>query len=105
MRAGCARYLQFLGELEDRSPGQTNLDKISRPVQDSQERSWRGFHFFLGSDLSVLLAIVWGEYFISGLSNRRMQAVLPEKTGGQVGRILKRLRLHGLIKKIGRTYK
>jgi DNA-binding PadR family transcriptional regulator len=34
-----------------------------------------------------------------------MQAVLPAKTGGQIGRILKRLRLHGLIKKIGKTYK
>jgi hypothetical protein len=105
MRAGCARYLEFLGELEDRSPGQTNLDKISRPVQDAQERSWRGFNFFLGDDLSVLLAIVRGEYQISGMSNRRMQAVLPEKSGGQIGRILKRLRMHGLIKKIGKTYK
>ena len=33
MRAGCARYLEFLGELEDRNSGQTNLDKISRPLQ------------------------------------------------------------------------
>jgi len=105
MRAGCARYLEFLGELEDRSLGQTNLDKISRPVQDSRQRSWRGFNFFLGSDLSVLLAIVRGEYQISGMSNRRMQAALPDKNGGQIGRILKRLRLHGLIKKIGKTYK
>jgi hypothetical protein len=53
----------------------------------------------------VLLAIVRGEYQISGLSNRRMQAVLADKNGGQIGRILKRLRLHGLIKKIGKTYK
>lgn len=105
MRAGCARYLEFLGELEDRSPGQINLDKISRPVEDAQERSWRGFNFFLGGDMSVLLAIVRGEYQISGLSNRRMQAVLRDKTGGQIGRILKRLRLHGLLKKIGKTYK
>jgi hypothetical protein len=105
MRAGCARYLEFLGDLEDRSPGQTNLDKISRPVQEQHERSWRGFNFFLGSDLKVLLAIVRGEYQISGLSNRRMQAVLADKTGGQIGRILKRLRLHGLIKKVGKTYK
>ena len=58
-----------------------------------------------GLALSVLLAIVRGEYQISGLSNRRMRAVLPDKTGGQIGRILKRLRLHGLIKKIGKTYK
>jgi hypothetical protein len=105
MRAACARYLEFLGELEDRSPGQTNLDKISRPVRDPAERSWRGFNFFLGHDLSVLLAIVRGEYQISGLSNRRLQTVLPRLSSGQIGRILKRLRFHGLLKKIGNTYK
>ncbi len=105
MRAGCARYLEFIGELEDRSGGPTNLDKISRPVTDERERSWRGFNFFLGHDLTVLLGIVRGEYQISGMSNRRLQAVLPGKSSGQIGRILKRLRLHGLIKKAGKTYK
>ena len=105
MRAGCARYLEFVGELEDRSGGQTNLEQISRPVKDERERSWRGFNFFLGHDLTVLLGIMRGEYQISGMSNRRMPAVLPGKNSGQIGRILKRLRLHGLIKKVGKTYK
>ena len=105
MRAGCARYLEFLGELADRSGGQTNLEQISQPVRDDRARSWRGFNFFLGNDLTVLLGIVRGEYQISGMSNRRMQAVLPGKSSGQIGRILKRLRLHGLIKKVGKTYK
>ena len=105
MRANCARYLEFIGELEDRSGGQTNLEQISRPVKDERERRWRGFIFFLGNDLAVLLGVVRGEYQISGMSNRRMQAVLPEKSSGQIGRILKRLRLHGLIKKVGKTYK
>jgi DNA-binding PadR family transcriptional regulator len=31
--------------------------------------------------------------------------LLPEKTLGQISRLLKRLRVHGLIKKIGRHYK
>jgi hypothetical protein len=105
MRAGCARYLEFIGELEDRSGGQTNLEQISQPVRDDRERSCRGFNFFLGNDLAVLLGVVRGEYQISGMSNRRMQAVLPGKSSGQIGRILKRLRLHGLIKKVGKTYK
>jgi DNA-binding IclR family transcriptional regulator len=30
---------------------------------------------------------------------------LPGKTGGQIARLLKRLRTHGLVKKIGRTYR
>ena len=58
MRAGCARYLEFIGEVEDRSGGQTNLEQISQPVRDERERSWRGFNFFLGNDLAVLLGVV-----------------------------------------------
>jgi hypothetical protein len=34
-----------------------------------------------------------------------MQAVLPGRSSGQSGRIRKRLRWHGLIKKVGKTYK
>ena len=105
MRAGCARYLEFLGELEDRRSGQTNLEQMSQPVRDERERSWRGFNFFLGNDLAVLLGIVRGEYQLSGMSNRRLQAVRPGKSRGQIGRILKRLRLHGWLKKVGKTYK
>ena len=39
------------------------------------------------------------------MTNRALQSQLPEKNAGQIGRILKRLRLHGLIRRIGRTYK
>jgi hypothetical protein len=30
---------------------------------------------------------------------------LPDKNSSQVSRLLKRLRLHGFIKKVGRTYR
>jgi len=105
MRAACARYLAFLSALEDRSGGSVNLERITQPARDEQHRSYRGFNFFAASDLSVLLAILRGEYHISGLSNRLLQRVLTGKRGGQISRILKRLRLHGLIRKIGHTYK
>ena len=72
---------------------------------DEQHRSYRGFNFFAAGDLTVLLAILRAEYHISGLSNRRLQRVLTGKNGGQITRVLKRLRLHGLLRKIGHTYK
>ncbi len=50
-------------------------------------------------------AVVRGEFAISGLTNRAMRRVLPSYSGSQMGRVLKRLRLHGIIKRIGRTYK
>jgi hypothetical protein len=105
MRAACARYLAFLSALEDRSGGSVNLQQITEPARDEQHRSYRGFNLFAAGDLSVLLAILRGEYQISGLSNRLLQHVLTGKNGGQISRVLKRLRLHGLVKKIGHTYK
>jgi hypothetical protein len=49
--------------------------------------------------------VLRGEHDISGLTNRTLQRVLTDKNAGQIGRILKRLRLHGLIRRIGGTYK
>ena len=104
-RAACARYLAFLPALEDRSGGSVDLHRITEPARDEQPRSYRGFNFFAAGDLGVLLAILRGEYHISGLSNRLLQRVLTGKKGGQISRVLKRLRLHGLIRKIGHTCK
>jgi len=36
---------------------------------------------------------------------RALRALMPDKTSGQVSRLLKRLRVHGLLKKIGLRYK
>lgn len=103
--AACARYLAGLSRLEDRSSGQVDLDKLSRPAKDAAARSWRGFNLFLRADLQGILAALAGEHQISGLSSRRLQRLLPQWTRNQIGRRLRRLRLHGLIKKVGKTYK
>jgi hypothetical protein len=105
MAAACRRYLDFVGTLEDRSAQRHDLDHISRPAHDERDRSWRGFNFFLTEDLSVLLALLRGEFTLNGLSGRRLRAQLIGKTPGQIARILKRLRLHGLIRKVGHTYR
>ena len=105
LAAVCGRYLDFLGTLADDTAQRYDLDRISRTVRDQQHRTWRGFNLFLKEDLQVLLAVVRGEFLIHGLSNRRLRAVLPGKTAGQVARILRRLRQHGLLKKVGGTYR
>jgi hypothetical protein len=105
MHAATQRYLAWLSRLEDRSSGKVDLDKLSRPVKDEQARSWRGFNFFLKTDLHGILAVLAGEHQISGVTNRRLQRLLPDWTRSQIARLLRRLRLHGLIKKVGNTYK
>lgn len=104
MRAANRRYLEFLSSLEDPTDGIKNLEKISRRTHDGQ-RTHRGFNLFDGEDRAVFETIIRGEFGISGFQNRHLQALLPDKNAGQISRVLKRLRTHGLVKKIGRTYK
>jgi hypothetical protein len=94
-----------VGELEDHSSGRLALEKITRTTRDHSNRTWRGFNLFNAADLQALLGVLRGEHHISGLTNRSLQRVLTDKNAAQIGRILKRLRLHGLIRRIGRTYK
>lgn len=105
MAAACRRYLEFIGTLEDHTAQRHDLDHISRSARDERDRSWRGFNFFLTEDLTVLLALLRGEFVLNGLSGRRLRRLLTGKTPAQIGRILKRLRLHGLIRRVGRTYR
>lgn len=74
-------------------------------MRDAHDRTWRGFNLFLKEDQQVLLAITRGEFFIHGLSNKRLRELLGDKTKGQMSRILRRLRNHGLLKKIAHTYR
>jgi len=98
------RYLEFIGALENPRADTRNLDKMSRPIRKG-ERSYRGFNLFYGEDRSLLEAIARGEFNLNGFTNKILCQFLYWKTGAQVSRMLKRLRLHGIIKKIGKTYK
>lgn len=98
------RYLEFLSDLDDPSAGKKALDKVSRPVSDNGQ-TFKGFNFFLQPDQSLFEALVRGEFTISGLRNRTLRQTLKGFNPGQISRCLKRLRTHGLIKKIARTYK
>src|SRR3954453_1703784 len=98
------RYLEFLSAVEDPRAGRDKLDKLSQSVEQ-EGRRYRGFNVFDPDDEILLCSIVRGEFSISGLQNKTLRRHLPELNSGQVSRLLKRLRTHGLIKKIGRTYK
>ena len=124
------RYLEFLSVLDDPTAGVRDVERVGRPVREAH-RSHRGLttasersgetwsepigesngrhpgggrNLFLGDDLDLIIALARGEHTISGLRNTDLRRRLG-KTSSQVSRMLRRLWLHGLIKKIGRTYK
>lgn len=98
------RYLEFLSSLDDDSEGRRKLEKLSDPVRD-RNRSYRGINFFDSIDLDLFVAIVRGEFNIHGFGVRDLRRLLPHLTGPQLSRLVKRLRIHGLVKKVRGTYR
>lgn len=104
LAAANRRYLEFLSQLTDPSSGVGKVERLSAPVR-KHDRTYRGFNLFDPDDLTIFIALARGEWQISGLYNRTLRRFLPGRTVPQVSRLLKRLRLHALIKKVGHTYK
>jgi len=103
MRSCNRRYLDFLSAVDDPTNGIKGINKISRPVREAG-RSYRGFNLFSADDEAVFQAIAQGGVQSFGIRNSVLREML-DKTSGQVSRILKRLRNHGLIKKTANAYK
>ena len=97
------RYLDFLSALDDPTPGVKALHRIAEPVEHG-ERSYPGYNLFRAADQTFFETLLRGEYNITGLRNKDLSQRLG-KTTAQISHALKRLRLHGLIKRVGRTYK
>jgi hypothetical protein len=104
LRAANRRYLAFLSDLADPTAGVRQVEQLAAPKQQDG-RSYRGFNPFAAEDLALLLALARGEWHLSGFRNAHLRRVLPDRTGPQISRLLKRLHVHGLIKKVGHTYK
>jgi hypothetical protein len=103
-RAANRRYRNFVSVLEDPSEGLKKLRKIAQPVREAG-RNYPGFNLLAPKDQELFQVIARGEHHISGFNNRSLRRVLSQKSSSQISRLLKRLRTHGLIKKVGRTYK
>ena len=65
----------------------------------------KGSAFFSDDDQKLFEIIARGEFNISGFQNKNLRRYLTDKNSGQISRILKRLHVHGLIKKVAHTYK
>jgi hypothetical protein len=98
------RYLEFISSFDDPTDGIIKLDKITDDVK-ANNRNFKGFNFFNKDDEKILLAVADGKYCVRGLANKDIRKQLISKNSNQVSRILKRLRMHGIIKKIRKSYR
>jgi hypothetical protein len=102
---GCnQRYLAFLSSLDDHSSGSRLLERVTLPKPDG-DRSFKGVNFFDTIDQSLLRAVQRPEFNIHGLARRDLMRLLPELTPSSLSRQLRRLRVHGLLKRAANTYR
>ena len=98
------RYLEFLSTLDDPTAGVDRLRKVTATLRENQ-RCYPGFNFFAAEDQRLFETLARGEFNLHGLQNKTLRRHLPEKTPEQMSRLLKRLRLHGFIKRVTRSYR
>lgn len=101
--ASNARYLDFLSAIDDHSVGHKKLEKVTAS-KTVANRSYKGINFFSTKDKKLLLALARGEFNIYGFRSKHI-APFVNYTKSQLSRIMKRLRVLGLIKKAGKSYK
>jgi DNA-binding MarR family transcriptional regulator len=103
LKASNRRYLEFISAFDNKEVGRKRLEKVTSSKSENN-RNYKGFNFFSVDDLTILMAIVRGEFNINGFRNKNMQKLLGFN-GGKISRLIKRMRVHGLIKKATDSYK
>ena len=102
---GCnARYLEFLSSLDDHSSGQRLLERVTHPKPDG-DRSFKGLNFFDRNDQALMRAVQRPEFNIHGLARCDLLRLLPDLSASRLTRQLRRLRVHGLLKRVANTYR
>jgi hypothetical protein len=112
--ASNGRYLEALAAVKTPLPLKNLTEKLGQPVK-WKEKQTRGLNLLGKEDAALLQAAGRGEFLITGLRNRDLQALLFSKPAdgekekrrrsGQVTRKLRMLRAHGLIHKLPHTHR
>jgi DNA-binding transcriptional ArsR family regulator len=104
LRAVNQRYLKFISAIDTPQLGVKKLDQLTQTHVENQHR-YKGFQLLSEEDSSLFRLLLSGDLVINGISNRRLRAALPGKSIAQISHLLKRLRVHGLLTKVKRSYK
>lgn len=98
------RYHEFISALDDPSSAAPKLQKLSSTISE-HNHPYKGFNFFDDNDLQILRTIARGEFNITGFQNKHLRTRMIDMSTSKATRIIKRLKIHGLISKIRGAYK
>jgi predicted transcriptional regulator len=103
LKAANKRYLDFIAAFDNRQVGRKRLEHVTESKTENK-RNYKGFNFFNRDDLNILLAVLQGKFHINGFRNKNIQSLLGFNSA-KISRLIKRLRVHGLVKKAADSYK
>lgn len=104
LKSSNERYLEFLSQIETPEAGVVRLEQCTQPKTENGH-SYKGFNFFSKQDSYLLRLLLRGEHFITGFTNKMLRQLLSGTNTAKMSRLLKRLRVHGLVKKTASRYK
>jgi hypothetical protein len=99
------RYLKFISDIETSEAGVDKLQRLTETQHDDHNHRYKGFNLLSEEDASLFCLLLRGEFVGCGFSNQALRQHLTHKNPGQITRLLKRLRIHGLIKRVAKHYR
>jgi hypothetical protein len=96
------RFRHFISPIETPEVGVEKLHRLAE-TKSRHPRRFKGFNLFPEEDSFLFGPLLRGEFALLGFSNKHLRPLLALNSG-QITRLLKRLRVHGLIQKSARRY-
>jgi hypothetical protein len=72
---------------------------------EQKNRRYKGFNLLAEEDASLFRLLLTGQFLIQGFSNGALRQYLSHISSAQMSRLLKRLRVHGLIRKVQKRHR
>ena len=105
LAAATQRYLKFLSDVETPEVGVQALNQLTQTQVARPAIATRASISSLRRTLRCSGSYCTASSPSRGFTNKALRHWLPEQTSAQVSHLLKRLRVHKLIKKVGQRYK
>ncbi len=97
------RYLKFISAI-DTPAGHDKLQRLTETAEQKNRR-YKGFNLLAEQDASLFRLLLNGDFLLQGFSNRALRQHLSTLNSAQVSRLLKHLRVHGLIRKVQKYHR
>lgn len=98
------RYLKFISAIDTPEVGHHKLQRLTQTLEQKNRR-YKGFNLLAEEDASLFRLLLTGQFLIQGFSNGALRQHLSDKNSAQMSRLLKRLRVHGIIRKVQKRHR